>query len=80
MATYVYFLHQFCKIPTMTSLLQPPFEDIQSAFVRYGIEVGSWEDVPQGVDQLAHKQGKEPLPDGELLFICSSVCNLANPP
>ena len=48
--------------------MQPSFEDVQSAFVRYGIEVGSWEDVPQGVEQLAHKQGKEPLPDGEFAY------------
>ena len=61
--------------------MQPPFEDVQSAFVRYGIEVESWEDVPQGVDWLAHKQGKEPLPDGELcFFLYSSVCNLSNWP
>ena len=58
--------------------MQPPFEDVQSAFVRYGIEVKSWGDVPQGVDWLAHKQGKEPLPDGELcFFLYSSVCNLS---
>ena len=30
--------------------------------------MGSWEDVPQAVEQLARKQGKDPLPDGELCF------------
>ena len=42
------------------------FEDVQSVLVKYGFEVGSWEDVPQAVEQVARKQGKEPLPDGEL--------------
>ena len=41
-------------------------EDVQSVLVKYGFEVGTWEDVPQAVEQLACKQGKEPLPEGEL--------------
>ena len=44
------------------------FEDVQSVLVKYGFEVGSWEDVPQAVEQLARKQGKEPLPDGEFAY------------
>lgn len=47
-------------------LLQLTFEDVQSAFIKYGVEVKSWEDVPFGVEQLAHEHRAEALPDREL--------------
>ena len=54
-------------------LMQPVFEEVQSAFIRYGIEVVAWEDVPIAVQKLAHKQGKDPLPDGELCFCLQTI-------
>ena len=47
-------------------LMQGVFEEVQSAFSKYGIEVVAWEDVPIAVQTLAQKQGKDPLPDGGL--------------
>ena len=54
-------------------LMQGVFEDVQSAFSRYGIEVVAWEDVPIAVQKLAHQQGKDPLPDGELCFCLQTI-------
>ena len=42
------------------------FEDVQAAFVKYGVEVETWEDVPFAVQQLAHEWNLCALPDGEL--------------
>ena len=53
--------------------MQGVFEDVQSAFSRYGIEVVAWEDVPIAVQKLAHQQGKDPLPDGELCFCLQTI-------
>ena len=51
------------------------FNEVQSTFARYEIEVGTWGDVPHAVQKLAHKQGKEPLPDGESCsFVQTSMC------
>ncbi len=57
-------------------LMQPVFEEVQSAFIRYGIEVVAWEDVPIAVQKLAHKQGKDPLPDGELCFCLQTIVHV----
>ena len=53
--------------------MQGVFEDVQSAFIKYRIEVVAWEDVPSAVQKLAHKQGKDPLPDGELCFCPQTI-------
>ena len=45
------------------------FVDIKSTFLKYGFKVNHWEDIPGALQQLAHQQGKEPLPDGKLLLI-----------
>lgn len=55
-------------------LMQGVFEEVQSAFSRYGIEVVAWEDVPTAVQTLAHKQGKDPLPDRELCLCLQTAC------
>lgn len=47
-------------------LLQLTFEDVQSAFLKYGVEVQAWEDVPFGVQQLAYERRAEAVPDREL--------------
>ena len=61
------------NVYTITLDAQGVFEDVQSAFIKYAIEVVAWEEVPSAVQKLAHKQGKDPLPDGELCFCLQTI-------
>lgn len=63
----------YCVVAPHFLFLQLTFEDVQTVFLKYGVEVGTWEEVPYAVQQLVYKlksyRTPDALPDGELGFL-----------